>query len=74
MTTKEVGKLWEQEAKRCQLLWKTAAFSIARICRTYHRARARMMCLRIAEDCKDMAVSSSFLRAAKMLVNEEEQK
>ncbi len=68
MTTKEIGKFWEQEANRSQLLWKTAAFSIARICRSYHRARARKRCLRIAQECKALAVSVSYARAAKMLL------
>ena len=67
MTTKEIGNNWEQEANRSQLLWKTAAFSIARICRSYHRARARNACLRIAQECKAMAVSTSYRRAAQML-------
>lgn len=69
MTTKEIGKQYEEYAQDSMYLWKSVYLHIARICKTYHRTRARKMLLNNAKLTKGMAISSSYEFAAQRLRN-----
>lgn len=74
MTTKQVAAEFQAKADRSSHnngLWKGAYMEIARICRTYHRARAIAMLDRIAKRLASMSVSSAYGGAANQLREEE---
>ena len=67
MTTKELAASHAEMAERSQYLWKSAHLDVARICRTYHRGRARAMLFRLRKKYRDMAISLTYMGAAECL-------